>query len=246
MAFLLTLLAAAVAVAVELLEALAIVLAVGLTRRMRDALWGAAAATVALVVTALVVGPVLLGNLSLEVLRVAVGTLLLLFGLEWLRKGVLRLAHRRSRSSSFREFVETQEELEGVPLPPEGRPDWPGRAIAFKGVLLEGLEVVFIVAALGSRPGGIAPALVGAGVALVAVLTLGAVVHEPLRNLPETELKYGVGVVLSTIGVFFAAEGLGVEWPGGDLALAYVAAAFVAASQLQVRMLARGGEPSPA
>jgi uncharacterized membrane protein len=111
--------------------------------------------------------------------------------------------------------------------------------VAGKGVFLEGLEVVLIVAALASGEEGLAPALAGAAVAVLAVVAIGVVVNRPLARLPESHLKYAVGVVLSAFGVFFLAEGSGVEWPGGDLALLYVAAALVAVSQLEVRTLAR-------
>jgi len=173
-------------------------------------------------------------------LRVVIGVFLLLFGLEWLRKGVLRLAGLRSRSSSFQEYVEEREELEAVALPPPGQADWAGRAIAFKGVLLEGVEVILIVTALGARPDGLAPALVGGVLALGLVIGVGAVLHEPLRRLPETHLKYLVGVVLTAFGVFFTAEGLGVSWPGDDAALLYVAALIVLVSQARIATLARG------
>src|SRR3954449_10146286 len=239
MAFVLTALGAMLAVGLELLEALAIVLAVGSTRRWRDALLGAAGAFAALALLAIVLGPLLLSRVPLEPLRVVIGVFLLLFGLEWLRKGVLRLAGLRSRSSSFQEYVEEREELEAVALPPPGQADWAGRAIAFKGVLLEGVEVILIVTALGARPGGLAPALLGGSVALLAVIVIGAVLHAPLSRLPETHLKYAVGVVLTTFGVFFAAEGLGVHWPGGDAALLYIAAAVLGFSQLQIASLAR-------
>jgi Ca2+/H+ antiporter, TMEM165/GDT1 family len=244
-AFVLTLIGAMLACGLEMLEALAIVLAVGITRRFRDSLIGAAGAALALALLALVLGPVLISRVPLDPLRVVIGAFLLLFGLEWLRKGVLRLAHLRSPSSSFREFVEEQEELEGVPLPPPGQPDWAGRTIAFKGVLLEGVEVILIVTALGARPGGLAPALIGGGVALVAVMGVGLVLHKPLARLPETHLKYMVGIVLSSFGVFFAAEGLGVHWPGSDAALLYLAASFALLSQVQIHVLARRA-PVPA
>ena len=242
-AWALTAIGAALAVGLELLEALAIVLAVGATRSWRDALLGAAGAVVALAVVAAVVGPVLLAALPLDLLRAVVGVALLLFGLEWLRKGVLRLAGRRAPSSSLREYLEEREAMEALPLPEAGRPDWPARVVAGKGVLLEGLEVVLIVAALAGGSAGVAPAVVGAGVAVLAVATVGVALHRPLARLPESHLKYAVGVVLSSFGVFFLAEGLGVHWPGGDAALLYVAALLVAVSQGQVHRLARGRDP---
>ena len=227
----LTALAAAVAVALELLEAMAIVLAVGASRRWRDAVWGAAAGVAACAVLAVTLGP-LLADLPLDVLRLVIGTLLLLFGLEWLRKGTLRLAGRRRRSSPMHEFEQAREELDETPLPAAGQADWAARLVAFKGVLLEGVEIVVIVSALAARPSGAAPAIAGAAAAAVAVTAAGAWLRAPLSRLPETELKYGVGVLLTTFGIFFAAEGLGVEWPGGDLALLYLAAALVVATRL--------------
>jgi Ca2+/H+ antiporter, TMEM165/GDT1 family len=238
-AFVLTLIGALLACGLEMLEALAIVLAVGITRRFRDALIGAAGAAVAMAALAVVLGPVLISRVPLAPLRILIGAFLILFGLEWLRKGVLRLAHLRSPSSSFKEFVEEQEELESLALPPAGQPDWAGRTIAFKGVLLEGIEVILIVTALGARPGGLAPALIGAFAALAVVAGIGVLLHQPLARLPETHLKYMVGVVLSTFGVFFASEGLGVHWPLGDAALLYLAGAFLVISQLQIRLLSR-------
>jgi uncharacterized membrane protein len=229
-------LTAAAAVALELLEAMAIVLAVGASRRWRDALWGAAAGIAACALLAAAVGP-LVASLPLDALRLTIGTLLLVFGLEWLRKGTLRLAGRRRRSSSAREFDETREELHDVWLPPAGRPDWAGRMVAFKGVLLEGVEVVVIVTALAARPSGAAPAIVGAAIAALAVTAAGAWLRHPLSRLPETELKYGVGILLTTFGIFFAAEGMGTAWPGGDLALLYLAAALVIATQAQTKAL---------
>lgn len=239
MTFVLVALGAGVAVSVELLEALAIVLAVGVSRRWSDALIGAAAAAVVCAALAGLVGPVLLQSVPLNALRVTIGVLLLLYGLEWLRKGTLRLAGRRSRSSSLNEYLETQEALHDAPLPAPGEPDWAARLVAFKGVLLEGIEVVLIVSALAARPSGPTPALVGATIATAIVLGAGAWLRKPLARLPETELKWGVGVLLSSFGVFFCAEGLGAGWPGGDLALLYIAVILGATSQTQSHWLAR-------
>lgn len=239
MTFVLVALGAAVAAGVELLEALAIVLAVGVSRRWRDALIGAALAAGACALLAVVVGPVLLESVPLDTLRVVIGALLLMFGLEWLGKGTLRLAGRRAPASALAEYLETREELEEAPRPPPGRPDWTARVVAFKGVLLEGIELVLIVSALAARPSGPAPALAGAGLATVAVVATGARLREPLTRLPETQLKWGVGVLLTSFGIFFAAEGLHVHWPGGDLAVLYVGAVLTTVSLLMSRRLAR-------
>jgi uncharacterized membrane protein len=131
-------------------------------------------------------------------------------------------------------------------LPPPGVPDWAGRAISFKGVLLEGVEVILIVTALGARPGGLTPTLVGGILSVVLVVAIGLVLHAPLRRLPETHLKYVVGVVLTSFGVFFTAEGLDVEWPGADAALLYIAAVLVLVSQLRIAALARPPAEVPA
>src|SRR5215210_4392064 len=213
-----------------MLEALAIVLAVGVERGFRDALIGALAAVVAVVALCVAVGPALLSGADLSSLRVLVGALLLLFGLEWLRKGILRMAGLRRRSSSYAEFIEERETLATDAA--TGGGDWAARLVAFKGVFLEGLEVGLIVLALGGSPGRLVPALLGAALALVAVIDIGTVLHAPLRRLPETQLKLGVGVALTAFGTFFTAEGLGVEWPLGDAALLYLAAGFASAAWL--------------
>jgi uncharacterized membrane protein len=230
---------AGLAVALELLEAAAIVLAVGLSRRWSDALVGAAAAVVVCAAAAVVAGPVLLSRLPEGPIEVAIGILLLLFGLEWLRKGTLRLAGRRARSSALQEHLETREAAAALPAPAPGRADWAARAVAFKGVLLEGVEVILIVTALAHAEGARVPVITGAAAAVVAVAAAGAWLREPLTRLPETELKYGVGLVLSAFGVVFLAEGAGGRWPGGDLALLYCAAALALVTQLQAHALAR-------
>jgi uncharacterized membrane protein len=225
-------------VALELFESLAIVLAVALTRRPAAAVAGAVAAAVVCGLLAVLLGPVLVGRMAGDPLHVVVGVALLLFGMEWLRKGVLRLAGRRARSDSYAEFLAEREALLEVDPPAAGRFDWPGFVVAFKGVLLEGVEVILIVTVLAARPGGLAPALAGAAAAVVLTVALGAVLHRPLRRLPESELKYVVGLVLTTFGTFFCAEGMGVEWPLGDGALLVVLATWLAVSQAAVRALA--------
>ena len=241
MTFVLTAIGAALAVALELFEALAIVLAVALSRRVSAALAGAAAAVVVCAVVGVLVGPVLVAQVAGDTLHVVVGVALLLFGMEWLRKGVLRLAGRRARSDSYAEFVAEREALAEEPPPAAGRFDWPGFVIAFKGVLLEGLEVILIVTVLAARPGGLAPAVVGSVAAVALVIGLGLVLHRPLRRLPESELKYVVGLVLTTFGTFFCAEGLGVGWPFGDAGLLLVLAIWLGVSQVAVRVLAGTG-----
>ena len=246
MTFVLTAVGAALAVALELFEALAIVLAVALSRRASAAVAGAAAAVLACALLGVVVGPVLVARVAGDPLHIVVGVALLLFGMEWLRKGLLRLAGRRSRSDSYAEFLAEREALNEVAPPAPERFDWPGFVISFKGVLLEGVEVILIVTVLGARPGGLAPTAAGGAAALLLVIGLGVVLHRPLRKLPETELKYVVGLVLSTFGTFFCAEGLGVEWPLGDAGLLIVVAVWLAVSQLAVRVLVGAGAPSGA
>jgi Ca2+/H+ antiporter, TMEM165/GDT1 family len=241
--FVLTAVGAALAVALELFESLAIVLAVALTRRPAAAVAGAVAAAVVCGLLAVLLGPVLVGRVAGDPLHVVVGVALLLFGMEWLRKGVLRLAGRRARSDSYAEFLAEREALLEVAPPAAGRFDWPGFVVAFKGVLLEGVEVILIVTVLAARPGGLAPALAGAACAVVLTVALGAVLHRPLRRLPESELKYVVGLVLTTFGTFFCAEGMGVRWPLGDAALLVVLGLWLTVSQAAVRSLAVRDRP---
>jgi uncharacterized membrane protein len=236
---LLAALGAALAVTVELVEALAIVVAVGVSRGWRDAFAGAAGAVVALAALGVMIGPVVLAHVALHTLRLVIGVLLLAFGWQWLRKGTLRLAGRRARSSAAAEYEQARRELAGLPLPGSAGADWVGRAVAFKGVLLEGTEVVVIVSLLAARPSGPAPALAGAAVAAIATSLAAVWLRRPLERLPETELKWAVGVLLTSFGIFFAGEGAGVEWPGADVAVVYVAALVATASQVAARVLGR-------
>jgi Ca2+/H+ antiporter, TMEM165/GDT1 family len=234
--FVLTMAAALTAVGLEMLEALAIVLAVGMAHGFRSSLLGAAAAVVGVVLLCLALGPALLGGADLHVLRVVIGVLLLLFGLEWLRKGILRIAGRRRRSSSYDEYIKEREALDSRST--AGRESaWAAGLVAFKGVFLEGLEVGLIVLALGGSPGRLVPALLGAALALVLVGAVGLALHRPLRRLPETQLKLGVGIALTAFGTFFVAEGLRIDWPLDDLALLYLAGLFSAAAWLAIRRL---------
>lgn len=230
-------LAAALAVAVELLEAVAIVFAVGVSRRWRDALLGAAAATVACALVAAALATGLLSGLPEDELRLIIGVLLMLFGLEWLRKGTLRLAGLKERGSARADYDETIEALEEDHVP-EGEPDWPARLIAFKGVLLEGIEIVLIVGVIAAG-GDTAPALIGAAIAAVVTIALGSLAIRRFGDLPETEVKWAVGVLLTAFGVFFAGEGLGVDWPGGDAALLLIGAVLAIASRAQIAILRR-------
>lgn len=244
MEFAVAALGAAVAVAVELLEAMVIVLAVGASRRWRDAALGAGAGVAACAVVAGALGPVVLARIPLGPLRLTIGTLLLLFGLEWLRKGTLRLAGRKARSSALAEYEEARDDLARAPLPGPGQADWPARAVAFKGVLIEGMEIVLIVSVLAARPSGPAPALAGAVLAAVLVLAGGAWLRAPLMRLPETELKWGVGVLLTAFGTFFAGEGLKVHWPGGDAAILVLVLGLAMVSQVWAHV--PGRRPRPA
>src|SRR3954471_9289453 len=223
---------------------MAIVLAVALTRRVGAALAGAAAAVLACAALGVVLGPVLVAQVAGDALHVVVGVALLLFGMEWVRKGVLRLAGRRARSDSYAEFVAEREALSEAPPPVAGGFDWPGFVVSFKGVLLEGVEVILIVTVLAARPGGLAPTAVGGAAAVALVLGLGFFLHRPLRRLPETQLKYVVGLVLTTFGTFFCAEGLGVHWPLGDAGLLVVLAVWLVVSQAMVRALSAAPRPA--
>jgi uncharacterized membrane protein len=236
--FAFTLTAAAGASAVELLEALAIVLAVGVTRGFRNALTGALAAAIGVVTLCLILGPALRAGAGIAVLRVIVGSALLLFGLEWLRKGVLRIAGRRRRASSYHEFVEARDAAATLPRAAHGR-DWAARGLAFQGVFLESLEVGLIVLALGAAPGHLEPALLGAAVAVVLVACAGFALRQPLLRLPETQIKLGMGVALTAFGTYFTAEGLHAQWPLAELAPLYLAGLFALTAWLAVRRLER-------
>ncbi|MGY2895878.1 COG4280 domain-containing protein [Deinococcus sp. UYEF24] len=222
-------LAAFLASAVEMVEALTIVLAVGLTRGWRSALVGTGAALLTLVVIIAVFGPVLY-RIPLGTLRLVVGGLLLIFGIQWWRKAILRASGFKALHDEEATFAEETEaaRLQGKGL--KGGLDWYGFTLTFKSVLLEGLEVAFIVVTFGATAQRLDLAIYGAVVALVLVLAAGALLHRPLSQVPENTLKFTVGLLLSTFGTFWAAEGAGAVWPGGDLSILGILAVYALAS----------------
>ena len=210
-------LAVGLACAVEAVEALTIVLAVGLTRSWRSTLTGAAVALLALAAVTAALGPAVTA-LPLDVLRVAVGGLLLIFGLQWLRKAILRASGLKALHDESAIYAREQAAASEVGAPTGGR-DAYSFTIAFKGVFLEGLEVVFIVLTFGTNQHNIGLAAAAAGVAIVLVVAAGIAVRAPLARVPENTMKFGVGVMLTSFGTFWGAEGAGAHWPGSDAAL---------------------------
>jgi uncharacterized membrane protein len=229
--------AAFLASLVEAVEALTIVLAVATVRGWRPAGLGAAAGLAVLVLIVAALGP-LLDRIPLHLLQLTIGILLLLFGMRWLRKAILRSAGIIPLHDETSAFADETAELQAQARRHEARLDWLAGLASFKAVLLEGLEVVFIVIALGARPGLLGPASVGAIAACLVVAGVGLIVHRPLARVPENTLKFVVGAMLSAFGVFWTGEGLGVAWPGADLAVVAFAALFLAVGRAAV-LLAR-------
>jgi Ca2+/H+ antiporter, TMEM165/GDT1 family len=213
---------------VEVVEAFTIVLAVGTLRGWRPAAVGTAAALATLAGAILVLGP-LLDRVPIHLLQLAIGILLLLFGMSWLRKASLRAAGVIPLHDESAIFAAEAAQLGEAASRRQTRLDWMAGMTAFKAVVLEGLEVVFIVIAVGAGRGLLLPAGLGALAACALVLAVGAIVHRPLSRVPENTLKFGVGVMLSAFGVFWTGEGLGIAWPGHDLALFVFAALFLGA-----------------
>jgi uncharacterized membrane protein len=224
--------------AVEMVEALTIVLAVGLTRDLRSALTGAGVAAVALSALVAALGPALT-LIPIDDLRLVVGALLLVFGLQWLRKAILRAAGYRPLHDEEEAFAREAAEARAAGRERRAGLDWYAFTISFKGVLLEGLEVAFIVLTFGSTQGSIPLAAVGASAAVVLVVVVGALAQAPLAHVPENSLKFAVGVMLTTFGTFWGAEGAGADWPGGDAALPGVLAFVALLSLGLVTMLRR-------
>jgi len=226
-----------IASAVEFVEATTIVLAVGITRGWRAPLAGTALAVITLAVIVAALGVALVTVVPEHLLLGIVGTLLLLFGLRWLRKAVLRFAGIVAEHDEEEIY---RREVAGLRAQGLTRTkfDWVGLVVAYKAVLLEGTEVAFIVIAFGAK--GVAAmnaAIVGALAAGVIVVALALALRSPLTAVPENWMKFGVGAMLSSFGVFWFGEGIGAKWPGDALSIPIILAAFLVASWLSVRLL---------
>jgi len=240
-------LSAFLASAVEMVEALTIVLAVGVTRGWRSALVGVGAALLALAALVGLLGPSI-SRLPIDTLRVIVGALLLVFGLQWLRKAILRAGGYKPLHDEDLTYAEQRDEATRTGLDVRAGLDWYSFTVTFKGVFLEGLEVAFIVVTFGAaRTHGVALAAAAAAAALLVVVAAGVLVHGPLSRVPENALKFTVGLLLTTFGTFWSAEGAGASWPGDDAALPAILAVLALASLLAVRALRdRQGAPAGA
>jgi uncharacterized membrane protein len=225
---------------VEFVEALTIVLAVGTVRGWRSALLGTAGGLFVLTALVALLGPTLT-VIPMTVLQLVIGLLLLLFGLSWLRKAVLRaagLVRLHDEGEIFRNATVA------LRRPGASAIRWDAIAIVttFKAVVLEGLEVVFIVLAVGTTAHMMVPASLGAAAAGLVVLLAGVSLRRPLARVPENTLKFAVGVLIGSFGAFWLGEGLGVHWPGADLSILWLAAGFLAVSLLMIRILRRRTE----
>jgi len=237
--------AAFLASAVEFVEAFTIVLVVGVTINWRSALAGAfaAAATLALIVATL--GVALVRYVPIDILRLAVGIILILFGLKWLKKAILRYSGLKALHDEEAIFEETRAELRarGENIAPRFEPF--GVALSYKAVLLEGLEVAFIVITFGSSSAtntcnntcGIGSAAIGAAIAGILVILAGAIIKAPLTKIPENTLKFIVGIMLTSFGTFWGGEGFGITWPFADAFIPVLIVIYLLASFILVMVL---------
>src|SRR5580693_3408395 len=228
------------ACSVEAVEALTIVLAVGTTRSWSSALGGVGAAVLVLAAIVLAAGPALT-SLPIDALRVAIGGLLLIFGLQWLRKAILRGAGLKAKHDELETYREETAAALGASDSHSGF-DGYSFTIAFKGVLLEGLEVAFIVLTFGANQHDVALAGAAAGLAVAMVVAGGLAARAPLARVPENTMKLAVGVLLSSFGMFWGVEGAGASWPGGDAALLGIVPCVLLVAVAAIEML-RGGTP---
>lgn len=228
--------AAFLASLVEAVEALTIVLAVASVRGWRPAAMGTLAGLAMLAIAVALFGP-LLSYVPLRALQIPIGLLLMLFGLRWLRKAILRAAGVIALHDETAAFASTSAELKSGARA-QGL-DWAGSLTSFQAVIIEGLEVVFIVIAIGAGRGLVGWASLGAIAACILVAAAGLVVHRPLARVPENTLKFAVGIMLSPFGVFWVGEGIGVPWPGEDWSVVGLVVMFLAFSLGSVVMARR-------
>jgi uncharacterized membrane protein len=236
-----------VACSVEAVEALTIVLAVGATRSWRSAMTGVGVALTALAILTAALGPALTA-VPINVLRAVVGGLLLIFGLQWLRKAILRASGVKAHHDEDAAFIEESEAARKAGTVADGF-DGYSFLISFKGTFLEGLEVVFIALTFGSTQKDVPLAALAAAVAVLVVVAVGFVIRAPLTRVPENTLKFVVGVMLTSFGVFWSGEGARAHWPGGDAVLLVIipaVALFAIGTVAAIRRSLRAGAASDA
>ncbi|MFI5262392.1 MAG: COG4280 domain-containing protein [Candidatus Limnocylindrales bacterium] len=214
--------------AVEAVEAMTIILAVGVTRQWRSTIYGALVGLVALTALVVVFGTAIVLWVPLDALRIVIGSLLLIYGLQWTCKSILRAAGAMAKHDETAIYTRETGRLREEPPVPATGVDGVSFAVAFKAVLLEGLEVAFIVITFGASAGQLGPAALGAALACLLVITVAALVRRPLARVPENGLKYAVGMMLITFGTFWAGEGIGIAWPASDATLLILLAIYVA------------------
>ena len=228
-----------VACVVEAVEALTIVLAAGLTRDWRSTFQGMTVALVVLAVVVAAVGPALI-LIPLGGLRLVIGALLAVFGLQWLRKAILRASGYKDLHDEAGIYERQVAAARAAETGGRGRVrDWYAFTLSFKGVLLEGLEVVFIAITFGDNQGNLGLAALAAAAAVVTVAGIGIAVRAPLARVPENAMKFAVGIMLTSFGTFWGAEGAGVAWPGGDAALLVIVPVMAAVSLGYAALLRR-------
>ena len=235
--------AAFLASTVEFVEAFTIVLVVGVTINWRSSLAGTALAAGALAVLIGVFGTALVRYVNIDVLRFAVGVLLVLFGLKWLKKAILRYAGLKAMHDEEAIYEEQLAAMRARGEVPEIRMDPFGVATAFKSVLLEGLEVAFIVITFGSAAKSFGSAALGAAAACVLVVAAGVFIRAPLQRVPENTLKFVVGIMLTSFGTFWGGEGIGIEWWNADLFLVILVVFYLAVTGALIAWLRPYGQP---
>jgi len=229
---------------VEAVEALTIVLAVGVARGWRSAWEGVAAGVAVLAATVAVLGPALT-RIPIDLLRLLVGALLLVFGLQWLRKAILRASGFKALHDEDALFAAETAQARAAARAENPARDWYTFTVAFKGVVLEGLEVAFIVVTFGASQGNLVLAVTAAGAAVGAVVVAGFAVRQPLSRVPENTLKFAVGLLLTSFGTFWAGEGAGLSWPGADVAIVGLLATYAVVAVACVSWLRRQRSARP-